>query len=232
MNQVSKSMESNYDDPDFVSGQVKAGQHREVIGGLWDEMGQLQLEFMRLHGLLPQHRLLDLGCGSLRGGVHYVRYLDEGKYYGLDHNQSLLDAGYETELPAAGLQERLPRRNLFCNPDFLLPVEDGFFDYGIAQSVFTHLTFNSIRRCLEVVAPKFREGAVLYATFFELPGQRPASLEYMRERGGVVTHGHKDPYHYRSEDMVQAAVGAPWRVRNIGDWGHPRSQAMLAFERI
>ncbi len=64
MNQVSKSMESNYDDPDFVSGQVKAGQHREVIGGLWDEMGQLQLEFMRLHGLLPQHRLLDLGCGS------------------------------------------------------------------------------------------------------------------------------------------------------------------------
>ena len=225
-------MESSYDDPDFVAGQVKAGQHREVIGGLWDEMGLLQLEFMRSHGLLPQHRLLDLGCGSLRGGVHFVRYLDSGGYFGLDHNQSLLDAGYETELAGAGLQDRLPRCNLFCNPDFLLPVDDGFFDMGIAQSVFTHLTFNSIRRCLEMVAPKFRRGSVLYATFFELPDGRLASREYARERGGVVTHGHKDPYHYRRADLAQAAVGAPWHVRSLGDWGHPRSQAMMAFERI
>ena len=95
---MSRSMESSYDDPDFVAGQVRAGQHREVIGGLWDEMGRLQLEFMRAQGLQPQHRLLDLGCGSLRAGIHFVRYLDAGRYYGLDHNQSLLDAGYGTEL--------------------------------------------------------------------------------------------------------------------------------------
>lgn len=228
---MGRTKDSSYDDPGFVAEQVGAGQHREVVGGLWDEMGALQLDFMRAHGLSPRHRLLDLGCGSLRGGVHFVRYLDAGNYHGLDHNQSLLDAGHGIELAAAGLQERVPRSNLYCNPDFLLPVEDGFFDAGIAQSVFTHMTFNSIRRCLETVAPKFRSGAVLYATFFELPGRQPASLEYVRERGGIVTHGHKDPYHYRQEDMVQAAVGAPWSVRFIGDWGHPRSQSMMAFER-
>ena len=223
--------ENSYDDPDFMAAQVTAGQHREVIGGLWDQMGLLQLDFLRAQGLLPNHHMLDLGCGSLRGGVHFVRYLDAGRYHGLDSNQSLLDVGYETELAVVGLQDRLPRSNLFCNPDFFLPVEDGFFDIGIAQSVFTHLTFNSIRRCLEMVAPKFREGAVLYATFFELPGQLTACSEYVRDRGGVVTYGHKDPYHYRYGDMQQAALGAPWRVRRIGDWGHPRSQAMLAFER-
>lgn len=228
---MSRSMESSYDDPDFVARQVRAGQHREVIGGLWDEMGRLQLEFMRAQGLQPQHRLLDLGCGSLRAGIHFVRYLDAGRYYGLDHNQSLLDAGYGTELADAGLQDRLPRANLFCNADFNLPVEDGFFDAGIAQSVFTHITFNSIRRCLEEVAPKFREGAVLYATFFELPAGQPSNREYVRERGGVATYGHKDPYHYLRDDLAQAAACAPWRVRAMGDWGHPRAQAMMAFER-
>jgi SAM-dependent methyltransferase len=224
-------MESVYDDPSMVASQVKAGQHREVIGGLWEEMGKLQLDFMLAQGLEPQHRLLDLGCGSLRGGVHFVRHLQPGNYYGLDNNQSLLDAGYEVELAAAKLQERLPRRNLFCSADFLLPVEDGFFDFGIAQSVFTHLTFNSIRRCLETVAPKFRRGGVLYATFFELPAQVPSIVAYAQGSGGIVTHGHQDPYHYRREDLVQAASTAPWQARCIGEWGHPRAQMMMAFER-
>ena len=126
-------MESVYDDPSVVAGQVKAGQHREVIGGLWDQMGQLQLDFMQARGLQPAQQFLDLGCGSLRGGVQFVRYLQPGHYYGLDNNQSLLDAGYDVELATAGLQGRLPRENLFCNPNFELPVADGFFDAGIAQ---------------------------------------------------------------------------------------------------
>src|SRR5690606_28186794 len=146
-----KRMESVYDDPLQVQGQVQAGQHREVIGGLWDEMGRLQFEFMLAHGLQARHRLLDLGCGSLRGGVHFVRYLDPGHYHGLDNNQSLLDAGYDIELAAAGLQDRLPRGNLACSIDFEVPVDDGYFDFGIAQSLFTHMSFNSIRRCLETV---------------------------------------------------------------------------------
>ena len=75
-------MESVYDDPAIVASQVRAGQHREMIGGLWDEMGQLQFDFMCARGLLPEHRLLDLGCGALRGGVHFARYLQPGKYYG------------------------------------------------------------------------------------------------------------------------------------------------------
>lgn len=224
-------MESVYDDPANVAGQVKAGLHREVIGGLWEEMGRLQSGFMRARGLRPEHRLLDLGCGALRGGVHFARYLEPGNYYGLDNNQSLLDAGYEVELANAGVQDRVPRGNLFCSTDFALPVADGFFDFAIAQSVFTHLTFNSIRRCLETVAPKFRAGGVLYATFFELPDGAPATTPLAHERGGIVTHGHEDPYHYRRGDLVQAAAGAPWAVRYVGEWGHPRSQLMMAFER-
>lgn len=225
-------MESGYDDARLVAGRVKAGQHRQVIGGLWDELGKLQFDFMLAQGLQPSHRMLDLGCGSLRGGVHFVRYMEAGHYFGLDSNASLLDAGREVELRQAGLEQRLPAGNLFCNADFHLPVEDGFFDFAIAQSVFSHLTFNSIRRCLETVAPKFRSGGTLYATFFELPAGAPSISEHRQGDGGIVTHGHRDPYHYRVADMAHAAAGAPWRASYIGDWGHPRGQKMMAFERV
>ena len=54
---------------------------------------------------MPHHRLLDIGCGALRGGVHFVRYLEDGNYAGLDVNRSLIAAGHR-ELQSAGLHEK------------------------------------------------------------------------------------------------------------------------------
>lgn len=42
--------------------------HRIAVGGMWDEIGKLQFEFMVKQGLKPHHKFLDIGCGSLRGG--------------------------------------------------------------------------------------------------------------------------------------------------------------------
>ncbi|MGH7055210.1 MAG: hypothetical protein ACREFK_05155 [Stellaceae bacterium] len=79
------------------------------IGGFWEEIGKFQFAVMTAHGLMPRHSLLDIGCGCLRGGVHFIRYLEPGNYVGVDVNQSLLDAGYDVELASAGLQARMPR---------------------------------------------------------------------------------------------------------------------------
>jgi hypothetical protein len=57
-------MDSIYDNTAHIRSQVNAGRHREVVGDLWDELGNLQLAFLRKHGLRPEHRLLDIGCGS------------------------------------------------------------------------------------------------------------------------------------------------------------------------
>ena len=46
--------------------------HREAVGGLWEEMRRLQFDFLANQGLKPDHKLLDIGCGSMRGGVHFV----------------------------------------------------------------------------------------------------------------------------------------------------------------
>jgi len=86
---------SRYYDKTALEAQVQAGRHREAVGGLWDEIGQLQIDFLVSQGLMPHHRLLDIGCGSLRGGVKLIRYLDAGHYAGVDLHESLINAGYE-----------------------------------------------------------------------------------------------------------------------------------------
>ncbi len=53
-------------------------------------MGELQFKFLVGWGLRPGDFLLDVGCGCLRGGVHFVRYLEAGHYFGIDVNSSLL----------------------------------------------------------------------------------------------------------------------------------------------
>ena len=67
--------------------------YQDAAGGTWDETGKLQFEFLIKEELKPEHFLLDVGCGSLRGGIHFIRYLDRGRYYGRDMDESLSDAG-------------------------------------------------------------------------------------------------------------------------------------------
>src|SRR6476619_314261 len=96
-------MDSTYDDRDLIDNEVREGRHRAVIGGMWEEIGALQLGFLVSQGLARSDKLLDIGCGCLRGGVHLVEYLDASNYYGVDINESLLQAGYQVELARAGL---------------------------------------------------------------------------------------------------------------------------------
>ena len=78
-----------------------------AVGGLWDSLGKLQLDFLRAHGLRPEHTLLDIGCGCLRGGLHFMRYLVPGHYYGLDISPNVLKAGH-LFLRQSGLAHKSP----------------------------------------------------------------------------------------------------------------------------
>ena len=224
-------LESPYFDHQEIQRAVDRGEHREVVGGLWDEIGKLQYRFLIDHGLRPQHIFLDIGCGSLRAGVHLIRYLDAGNYIGVDINQSLLDAGFTVELNATGLQGRIPRENLVCLPEFEFDRLGRQFDFALAHSLFTHLTFNRIRRCLERVAPVINVGGRIFATFFELPRTVSPSVAYTHDPGDIVTYDTRDPYHYKLADFFHAASGLPWQIHYIGNWDHPRGQRMLEFIR-
>jgi SAM-dependent methyltransferase len=207
-----------------------ADAHRAQVGGMFDEIGRLQLEFLKSQGLAPGDRLLDVGCGCLRGGIHFVSYLDRGKYYGVDLSPELIRAGLEIEIPRAGLKGRLAADHLLVNGDFEAWRFGATFDVVWAQSVFTHLPGTVIRKCLTEVARCTRAGGRFFATFFEC-GDDP-SVPVAQQPGGHTTYPDRDPFHYRFGDLAALADGLPWRATRIGDWGHPRAQHMARFDRL
>jgi SAM-dependent methyltransferase len=203
--------------------EIAAGKHRRRVGGQWAVMGPLQRDFLVGHGLQPNHRLLDVGCGALRAGIHFVEYLEPARYYGIDINESLLDAGYVRELPER-LRDKLPREHLRATDrfdcDFGVP-----FDYAIATSVFTHVSLSHVRLCLYRVGRQLAPGGRFYASYFHAPIGHPLDESLNDGRRWAERNAL---FHYGG-DLVWAARCADLRVQLIGAWGHPGGQRMALF---
>lgn len=201
--------------------------HRAVVGGLWEQMGEKQFEYLVEQGLQPDHHFLDVGCGSLRGGIHFARYLEPGHYCGLDIQQQLLDAGRE-ELDAAGIDPA--SASLIQDDAFRFGRFEQQFDFALAQSVFTHIPLNTIMRCLAEIEPVLKPGGRFYATFFQHPGPR-LNTEPLRQSKTVTTHPDADPFHYDPDVFRWAVDGSTLDVNVVGDWDHPRNQQMMVFTK-
>ena len=224
---------SGYYNQERIRKAVERGEHRNLVGGLWDEIGELTIQFLIEHGLQPEHSVLDVGCGCLRVGVHLARYLDPGRYFGTDINNDLLDAGYSIELTQQGLQAKVPRDHLLCDGAFeldRLPTSEPF-DVVLAQSVFTHLPANHIRLCLHNLVSVTRPGTTFYATVFLCPDDIDWTQPLLHQPGGKTSHAAQDPYHYTFDDVRSFTRGLPWNLDSISDWNHPRNQMMATFVR-
>ncbi len=207
------------------AGEIERGEHRTMVGAMWDDIGRLQFDYLRNEGLQPQHRLLDVGCGALRGGIHFVPYLDPGHYCGLDANASLITAGHH-ELALAGLGDR--GAQLIADGDFNVAAFGQRFDFALAVSLITHLYSNHIQICLARVARVLVPGGRFYVTFFEAPVS--ASLEDLTHAPGEITTSYAhDPFHQSFEELAILAARVGLRAERIGDFGHPRGQRMAVF---
>lgn len=123
------------DDPKWAIGR----------GDEWESHGLLQLEFLQSQGLLPTHKMLDVGCGPGRAARRIVPYLDIGHYWGVDISGECLK--YATVLSESeGWACRKPTFQMNANLDFDSVLR---FDFIWAHSVFTHLPEEQISKMLE-----------------------------------------------------------------------------------
>lgn len=144
---------------------------KEAVGGMWDVVGPFQLAYLRTAGLKPHHSLLDIGCGSLRGGLHIIRYLEPGKYTGTDISPELLKAAHRF-LAQDSLADKSPRLNLVKDFRFR-EVAGQKFDFIQAFGVFTDIPKGLVGECLSNLAGLMAPGGVFYATFAHSPVYRP-----------------------------------------------------------
>lgn len=71
------------------------------------------LKIVRRYDLSPCDKCVDYGCGTLRFGVHAIRYLDEGCYFGLDIADCLIKEG-QVLLGVELFQKKQPKLRLIC----------------------------------------------------------------------------------------------------------------------
>jgi SAM-dependent methyltransferase len=179
-------------------------------------------------GLQPSHYLLDVGCGPLRGGAHFIRYLEEGHYYGVDSNAPMLEETRRLELPRQGLVDKRP--TLVAMEDFGFGRLARQFDYALAQSVFTHLPLNNIIRCLMEMEQALVPGGEFYATIWENERGK-FDLADIQQTATAVTHFDRDFFHYDVSTFEWICDGTGLSVEYLGDWENPVNQKMLVFRR-
>jgi hypothetical protein len=76
-------------------GKTRASLGATLKGGGFGELGKRNFELLLrgTYGLKPDDVCVDYGCGTLRMGVHVIKYLAPRHYVGLDIDQAMLDQG-------------------------------------------------------------------------------------------------------------------------------------------
>lgn len=99
--------------------------------------GRMQHDFMLAQGLRPEHSLLDLGCGALRGTIRLVDYLNDGNFFGSDISVGLLK---EALLECQRLKlSHLPILRLMDSFDLKTLWDGAAFDFVICNSLTVHI---------------------------------------------------------------------------------------------
>lgn len=204
--------------PEGNKGIAKMG-HRGYVGGMWEEIGQLQFNFLISKGLKPDSFLLDIACGSLRLGAKTIPYLDRGHYLGIEKESGLLKAGLEQELDPKIRKKKQP--NVIISDSFEFEKFRQKADFAIAQSLFTHLPSSLIDLCFKKLYPWLKNDGVFYATFFET-GKKISNPK--------KPHDHCN-FFYTKNEMCSFGITNGFNSNYIGDWNHPRNQVIVEYKK-
>ncbi len=140
---------------------------RMFIGGDvrdFERMGLSVLDVLLREGMRPDSRVLDVGCGALRIGYWLMRFLDPGRYFGIEPNVQMREAG-ERELAGVDLVERSQAR-FDSNDRFDFSVFGERFDFLVARSIFTHASRAQISAALASFAETGAPGSVFMASYY------------------------------------------------------------------
>ncbi|MEU6670099.1 methyltransferase [Streptomyces sp. NPDC046727] len=178
----------------------------------WLETGKMQFDYLVEHGLRPDDRVLEIGCGNLRAGWRLIDYLDTGHYYGIDISPDVLVAAKKT-LVMQGIQSKVPHLTLVqdLKLDFL---PAGYFTVVHAHSVFSHTPPEDIEECLANVRRVMAPEGFFDFTFYRTEGEEHHLL--------------REDFFYRSGTLIALAEKYGLRARFMNDWENlPHNQSKI-----
>lgn len=161
----------------------------------WERHGKLQLAFLRSQGLLPEHNLLEVGCGTGRLARQVVPYLWPHNYIGVDISDCARMAAHDLAI-AEGWHVK--------HPSFLAAIPRHVeFRFAWAFSVFIHLPWELMGAVLTQVHAALKPDGQFFFSYVP---------EKVSERTGLKQFRHT------LEDYQEACALAGLTMEHVPSW--------------
>ncbi|MFQ5593792.1 MAG: methyltransferase [Anaerolineae bacterium] len=146
---------------------IGARHYRAWVGSpdVYDILSATQFNLLTFLGLREHHYLLDIGCGSLRAGRLFIPYLLQGRYFGIEPEQWVIEEGIKNHVGED--LARIKQPTFSNDSNFTLTTFNQQFDFILAQSIFSHAAESQISRCLSEAKEVMNTTAVFVANFAE-----------------------------------------------------------------
>ena len=181
---------------DLARKAAELEQGGTFLGGprrVFARVGCNQLIVLLDNGLTPDCKVLDIGCGCLRGGYWLINFLGRGGYHGIEPNEAMRESGMATLIAPELLRSKAPRFS--ATPDFDLGVFGTRLDFVVARSVWTHAAPHQIGTMLDGFVAHTTPGAAFLTSYIEAdPGEQYAGAAWVgrshesQEAGFVYYH--------------------------------------------
>lgn len=167
-------------------------RYRRIGPGDFRKRGKELVSLLQQHGLQPDHRVLDIGCGIGRVALALTNTLSpNGSYEGFDVDARAIRWCQE-HLTTKHPRFRFTHVNVAANryndagnvapSQVRFPFADDTFDFAFATSVFTHLDMPASMHYFAEAQRVLRPGGLLVATAFVWDGT-PSAFDFPVDRG-------------------------------------------------
>lgn len=147
---------------DYTPEESVMESRHSLVGppNLWKSKRDFQIDFLLKKNLKPNDVLMDIGCGTLRGGIPLIDFLNEGNYFGIEARDFVLEEG-KKELKETKLDSKKP--TLIHAFDISKIKLEQKFNFIWSFAVLIHMSDESLDGTLHFVSNHLTDSGVMYA---------------------------------------------------------------------
>jgi SAM-dependent methyltransferase len=149
--------------------------YKRWVGACNDFTGAVQFQLLTMMGLKEEHKLLDIGCGSLRAGKLFIPYLNKGNYYGIEKEGWLVDEVIDNEIGESQVELKKPWIQI---QDMFYLGFAGICDFVLCNSVFIHIPLEQIKTILSQIKDVLKKDGKFVFNYIEGEDNKDKELTY------------------------------------------------------